>query len=623
MTNDNSSYAMLFRSVRSIFMLIGMLVLALLIIPLIAQAQPDVAAAPTAKPGFPIALPGSLVRSPIALGDLNGDNVPDIVVGGQDGTIHAYTGSGQQLWSVDTGDMAIEGKAAIGDLDGNGTNEVVIGAGSTLTSQAHGGLYVFEHTGALRCSFVTSDFSNDGRRDGIFSSPAIADLDQNDNGRLEIVFGGFDGYVRALHDDCSVYWEHFVRDSVWASPAIADLDRDGSPEVVIGVDSHLEPDFGTENGGILHVYRADGQSELPGFPIQIDEVIYSSPALGDIDGDGDLEIMVGTGTCWSDPDSGCVPPGYEVNPNAGRYLNAWHHTGQAVANWPRPMTHNAFASPALADLDADNLPEIIVNTEDGYVYAFNGDGSPVSGWPLKPYTPADTNGNTVSLPTSASPIVADLDGDGTPEVVLPSNWELVVWNTSGQQLSRQTEPPEGAWVFTTQFSVGSTAAVGDIDGDGLNELLTASAFSNTGTQGAIYAWDLTAPTNPEAMPWPAFRRSANNHAHLQTQALTASTERVAFLLLAGDQHATTVQLTDLAGGSLNWDAQKSTNWLTLRPASGTTPDTLQISVDATGLAPGTYQDTVTLMWGERTLPIEVQMVVVSKLHKVYVPFTRR
>lgn len=601
----------------------GLLSYAPLAAPATAQAQSSVAAAPTAKPGFPVGLSGTAIgMSPPALGDLNGDGTPDIVVGGRDGIVHAVTGSGQVLWSYDTGDMAIEGKAAIGDLDGNGTNEVVIGAGSTFTPQAHGGLYVFEHTGALRCTFAPGDFGViDGIRDGIFSSPAIADLDQNDGGRLEIVFGGYDAHVYALNDDCTVYWQHFVRDTVWSSPAIADLDRDGSPEVIIGVDTHLEPAFGTTNGGRLHVYRADGQSQLPGFPVQIDEVIYSSPALGDIDGDSDLEIIVGTGTCWSNPS--CVPPGYEVNPNAGRILNAWHHTGQSVAGWPIPLSHNAFGSPALVNLDTDSQPEVVVNAENGRVYAFNGDGSAVAGWPVVPRTPADASGNTVSFPTMASPIAADLDADGKAEIVLPSNWELVVWNTRGQQISRQTfPPPPEAWVLDTQFSLNATAAVGDIDGDGLNELVAASGLSG-GAQGAIYAWDLATPTSPETMPWPAFRRDGANHALLQESVLSASTEQIRLLRRPDSQGTIAVQLTDTAGGALSWGAEKTATWLTLNSNSGVTPGTLSITVDTTGLAPGTYQDTITLVWAERVLPIAVEMTVSNDLADLYLPAIQR
>ena len=76
---------------------------------------------------------------------------------------------------------------------------------------------MLDHRGNLQCQFFPGFFNGDSFREGIFSTPALADLDRNDGGRLEIVFGGWDAYVTVLHDDCTTYWNYFTRDTIWSS----------------------------------------------------------------------------------------------------------------------------------------------------------------------------------------------------------------------------------------------------------------------------------------------------------------------------------------------------------------------------------------------------------------------
>lgn len=481
-------------------------------------------AAQSNAPGFPVTLSGSGVnQSSIAIGDVDGDGLADdIVVGGRDGVVHAYRGDGSLIFTFDTGTAGIDSRAAIGDIDADGLPEVVVTAGSNI-DPGPGRLVVLSNTGALQCQFLPLDIIIDGQPDGIITSAALADLDGNDGGRLEIVFGAWDHRVRALHDDCTPLWQDFARDTVYSSPAIGDLDGDGDLDVVTGTDAHLIPGV-TTDGGLIIAYDGATGVRLPGFPLQTDEAIASSPALVDLDRDGHLDIVVGTGNCWGSGDINCGNP---QHPGVGERLNALNRTGVPLPGWPVTIPGRvADGSPAIADLDGDHYPEVIINgfvrgtgpPADGRVWVIDHNGVVAAGFPKTPQTPSTCGGASVSYATPASPIVVDIDNDGDLDIVLPSNGELVAWDaTTGAQLTRTSLSsggsgcqtiPSGSLLFLTAWSVAGSAAVGDIDNDGLLELVVGGyqTFPNV-SPGRLYAWNLPTPVDGPA-PWPMFKRDA-------------------------------------------------------------------------------------------------------------------
>ncbi|MBP9146410.1 MAG: VCBS repeat-containing protein [Thermoanaerobaculia bacterium] len=472
---------------------------------------------PTPTPGFPVAVgAGANYLGPPVFADLDGDFENEIIFGGNDGRVYAYRGNGLLLWQYDTGDTGIGGKPAVADIDGDGFPEVVVGAGSTLQVGTTPGVTVLSHTGGFQCHFATGA--------GVFSSPALADLDFDDGGLKEIVFGSWDFKVRVINHDCSLKNQVMLSDTPWSSPAIGDLDRDGIPEIVIGAPAN--PVAGpVGDGGLIHAFRNNLASEMPGFPYFIDETVDSSPALGDINGDGWLDIVVGAGWCWDRPI--CAPEGATHLVTEAVY--ALDRFGALLPGWPvvLPADRYVFGSPALADFDGDFDLEVVFNTlqkveppttPEGWVYALGGNGAILAGWPKRPQTPATCDTSSF-FGTSASPVVADLDGVGGLEIALPSVWETVVWSTAGVQLTRTDACPDppSQWALVTGGPVQSIG-IGDIDGDGAAELVAAGIDASPLT-GLLSSWSFGAAAIGARQPWPQFRRSADNHAILRFELL--------------------------------------------------------------------------------------------------------
>lgn len=457
------------------------------------------------------------------LGLIN-DAEQDIVVGTTGGYVIAYHADGTLLWWHKTGNVAVQSKPAIADIDGDGKPEIVVGAGDT--NALGGGVYVLHNDGTLKCAFATSSSAA-----GVYSSPALGRLDNTRPNEMQIVFGSFDQHIRALHADCSLWWikgiADDVIDTVWSSPALYDLDGDGQLDVLIGQDSgHGTLPNGVQVGGQVRAFRGNGVGELPGFPKKLEDVVYSSPAIGDISGTGKPAIAVGYGHCWDLP--GCAPGG-AWHTDTDEAVYAWNASGaNLAAAWPYPTPGEASRtdSPALADLDGDGKLETIIGTlnkatppavdQYGNMLVIRSDGTAYPGWPQQTWIAFTCSANVQWLDAYASPIAVDINGDGFPEILAVAAVYVMVWDRSGNLLSRVAPgvcgsgTPASYYQMQSWYAIQSTPTAADLFGDGKIELVVASA-NGAGNLGALYVWQFAnSSASMKSMPWPQFRHDALN-----------------------------------------------------------------------------------------------------------------
>jgi flagellin-like protein len=299
---------------------------------------------------------------------------------------------------------------------------------------------------------------------------AVADFDRD--GILEIVTGSHDNlYIFYANGTIFPGWPQYIAGTIYSSsPVITDFDGDNIPEIIIG----------DCNAGLIYVFYANG-SNYPGWPLDINGGINggyeASVTLGDLDGDGIMELAIAGQ--YSDHDF---------------YIH--YANGSVFPGWPQTMDSGIQkSSAAFEDFDNDGTPEIVVASVDDLLHIWYANGTYYSGWPV-----------TMPGYSSASPAIADLDGDGVSEIIINmygvNAWPQEGFNTTivyyinGSIFS--------GWPKTTLNNMyfGAPLVV-DINNNNDFEIIAADYDGN------VYAWHHNGTI---VSGWPQTIGSDSNHA---------------------------------------------------------------------------------------------------------------
>lgn len=481
---------------------------------LAAPAAAAAAAAPYDK-DWALLIDGWNRSSSPVIADIDADGQNEVVFGHQDGMVRAYEGDGTLKWatpavpSVNVGNgcspqaaaSAVDSSPAVADIDGDGTPEVLVGVGSTWVANQNGGLVALDgRTGAREWGTAlgrdmgdTWDNSAqlDGWCEGVFSTPAIGDVDGD--GHLDVVFASFDFFVWAVDRTGEPLrgFPYNNDDSVWSSPALFDVDGDDDMEIFIGGDS-TPGGYYDHLGGVLRALDWTPGGVVSLWNAEANEVFHSSAAIGDVNGDGRPEAVIGTGSNWH---TECGNGHHLCGSGDGgdhRKVFAFHlHDGSTVPGFPVSAGDTVIASPALGDIDADGKLEIVVGAADHRVYAWNGDGSPA--WSTTPWFDHLGSG-----PVNGHPVIADLDGDGDQDVAVGTSKGLALLD------GRDGASLEAGLIWQDRMSFSwsheSAPAVGTLNG---SRHIVFTAFDTPGVKTRVASYRLPSSSAEDA--WPMFR----------------------------------------------------------------------------------------------------------------------
>ncbi|MFN4132947.1 MAG: FG-GAP-like repeat-containing protein, partial [Candidatus Hadarchaeales archaeon] len=448
-----------------------------------------------------------LQNSAPTLGDVDGDGAIDIIMGWEGGDFKGYSWTGNE-WIGNSNlikglrDVGSWSAPALADITGDNHLELIAGSYA-------GYFYGFSWAGEnwIENSTLVSGLR---RITGLFSHPSIADVDGD--GRADLISG--EQYADSFHGFTWTGNGWIENENVkrgmsggpWSCPAMADVDNDGRVDIINGNKYGLlgGKTWGGENW-------IDNENVVAGIFTLVEQ---SAPTLGDIDGDGRLELL-----------SGDRPTGVHGYSWTGE---RWVENSALVKGLPVITT---LPTPALFDLWNDGSLELLVGNHQGILRGFS--------WSRENENWVENSALTAGLPQLNDyifPWVGNLDGDDYPELIVGKGpgaiygyeWAENGWVENSALVSgisglgwfpgptvlslggarvliiASTNGFDGftridnSWVkvpFLASGLGGGWPSSGDLDGDGFPEIITGSEY------GTFYGFRLHPPCGKWTSPW--------------------------------------------------------------------------------------------------------------------------
>ncbi len=238
--------------------------------------------------------------------------------------------------------------------------------------------------------------------------------------------------------------------------SVGDLNGDGRPDLIVG---------GARSGGLVAFYN-----DYPNF----DRVVmdgthaYSTDGeVADINGDGRNDFVAITypsGVVWLE-----------------QTHNGWK---------PHPIVNEVWHDVEVADLDGDGLPDLVGRNQKEWPSGKDAGNILHLCWQRREHGAVAWDETTMPCPPGEGLLVADVDGDGRPDIIVNQRWYQ---NLGHRQWAEHTYAADADWNWPNTF-----IALGDINGDGRADIV----LSPSELAGHHYkvSW-FEAPVDRTAGPW--------------------------------------------------------------------------------------------------------------------------